>query len=73
VPTVSPLDQVWLNSGVHVRQTWEELFMESEPKPEEFRLESGQTRTVLKVESELRKFPHLKNDELERLLCRVGA
>ena len=28
--------------------------------------------TVLKVESELRKLPHMKNDELERLLCRVA-
>jgi len=32
----------------------------------------GTNMTVLKVESELRKLPHLKNDELERLLCRVA-
>ena len=37
IPKVSQLDQVWLSSGTHLRQTWEELFMESEPHPGEFR------------------------------------
>jgi serpin B len=72
VPTISPLAQVWLSSGFHMRQTWEELFGESKPEPGEFRLESGQTRTVLKVESNLRKFPHLKTDQLESVALPCG-
>jgi hypothetical protein len=65
LPHVSPLDQVWFSSGLHMRQTWEELFMESRPTPGEFRLQSGQTRTVLRIQSELRKLPHLMNDKFE--------
>lgn len=72
IPAISPLDQVWLSSGLHLRQTWEELFMESEPQPGEFRLESGQLRTVLRVESELRKLPHMKNNQLEAVALPCG-
>src|SRR5271157_41934 len=72
LPHVSPLDQVWFSSGLHMRQTWGELFMESRPTPGEFRLESGQTRTVLRIDSELRKLPHLKNEKLEAVALPCG-
>jgi serine protease inhibitor len=72
LPHVSLLDQVWFSSGLHMRQTWEELFMESRPTPGEFRLQSGQTRTVLRIESELEKLPHLKNDKLEAVALPCG-
>jgi len=72
LPSVSPLDQVWFSSGIHMRQTWEELFMESRPTPGEFRLESGQKRTVLRIDSELRKLPHLKNEKLESVALPCG-
>jgi hypothetical protein len=72
LPQVSPLDQVWLSSGMHMRQTWEKLFMESQPAPGKFHLESGETRTVLKVESEQERFPHVKNDKLEAVELPCG-
>jgi len=72
LPHVSPLDQVWFSSGLHMRQTWEELFMESQPAPGEFRLQSGQTRTVLRIDSQLRKLPHLKNEKLEAVALPCG-
>jgi serine protease inhibitor len=72
LPHVSPLDQVWFSSGLHMRQTWEELFRESRPTPGEFRLQSGQTRTVLRIQSELRKLAHLKNEKLEAVALPCG-
>ncbi|MGA2219629.1 MAG: serpin family protein, partial [Terracidiphilus sp.] len=72
LPSVSPLDQVWFSSGIHMRQTWEELFMESRPTPGEFRLESGQKRTVLRIDSELRKLPHLRDEKLEAVALPCG-
>jgi serine protease inhibitor len=72
VPAVSPRDSVWLSAGFHMRQSWENLFNGSQPKPGEFRLESGQTRKVLNIESELEKFPHVKTDQFEAVEIPCG-
>ncbi|HEX7728232.1 MAG TPA: serpin family protein [Terracidiphilus sp.] len=72
LPPVSPLNQVRLSSGVHMRQSWEKIFMQSEPEPGEFRLQSGEKRKVLRVYSELWKYPHLKNDQFEAVALPCG-
>jgi serpin B len=72
IPEVSPLDQVWLSSGTHLRQTWEELFMESEPHPGVFRAESGQSVQVQQVDSVLEELEHLKTDQFEAVVLPCG-
>ncbi|HUB52507.1 MAG TPA: serpin family protein [Terracidiphilus sp.] len=72
LPEVSPLDQVWLSSGTHLRQTWEELFMESEPHPGEFKAESGQSQVVQQVDSVLEKLEYLKTDRFEAVVLPCG-
>ncbi len=65
LPHTSPLNQVWFSSGLHLRQSWEELFMESQPQPGEFQTEVGWVRTVQRVESVLKSFLYLKTDQFE--------
>ena len=72
IPKVSQLDQVWLSSGTHLRQTWEELFMESEPHPGEFRTEAGQNLTAQRVDSVLEKLEYLKTDRYEAVALPCG-
>jgi len=72
IPEVSPLDQVWLSSGTHLRQTWEELFMESDPHPGEFRTEEGQSLTAQRVDSVLEKLEYLKTDRFEAVVLPCG-
>ena len=72
VPEVSPMDQVWLSSGTHLRQTWEELFMESDPHPGEFRTEEGQSLTAQRVDSVLEKLEYLKTDRFEAVALPCG-
>lgn len=72
IPEVSPLDQVSLSSGTHLRQTWEELFMESDPHPEEFRTEAGQNLTAQRVDSVLEKLEYLKTDRFEAVALPCG-
>jgi serine protease inhibitor len=72
IPEVSPLDQVWLSSGTHLRQTWEELFMESQPHPGEFRTEAGQSQTVQRVDSVLKDLGHVKTDRFEAVTLPCG-
>ncbi|MGD0789998.1 MAG: serpin family protein [Terracidiphilus sp.] len=72
IPEVSQLDQVWLSSGTHLRQTWEELFMESEPHPGEFRTEAGQSLTTQRVDSVLEKLEYLKTDRFEAVALPCG-
>ncbi len=72
LPEVSPLDQVWLSSGTHLRQTWEELFMESEPHPGEFHTEAGQSRTVQRVNSVLENLEYVKSDRFEAVVLPCG-
>jgi serpin B len=72
VPRISPRDQVWLSSGMHLRQTWEELFMMSEPQPGEFYPESGQIRTMQKLESGLEKLLHVQTDQFEAVALPCG-
>jgi serpin B len=72
IPEVSPLDQVWLSSGTHLRQTWEELFMESDPHPGEFRTEAGQNLTAQRVDSVLEKLEYLKTDRFKAVTLPCG-
>ena len=72
IPQVSSQDQVWLSSGMHLKQTWEYLFMMSEPQAGEFHPESGQTRMVQKLESGLEKLQHTKTDEFEAVILPCG-
>ena len=72
IPDVSPLDQVWLSSGTHLRQTWEKLFMESDPHPGEFRTEAGQSRSVQRVDSVLEDFEHMKTERFEAVTLPCG-
>jgi serine protease inhibitor len=72
IPEVSPLNQVWLSSGTHLRQTWEELFMESDPHPGEFRTEAGQNLTAQRVDSVLEKLEYLKTDRFEAVALPCG-
>jgi serine protease inhibitor len=72
VPEVSSRDDVWLSAGFHMRQSWENLFNGSQPAPGEFRVESGQTRKVLNIESELSKLPHMKTSEFEAVAIPCG-
>ena len=72
IPDVSPLDQVWLSSGTHLRQTWEELFMESDPHPGEFHPEAGQSLIVQRVDSVLEKLEYLKTDRFESVALPCG-
>ncbi|HYL77777.1 MAG TPA: serpin family protein [Bryobacteraceae bacterium] len=73
IPEVSPLAQVWLSSGTHLRQTWEELFMQSHPHPGEFRTEAGQSLVVQRVDSVLEKLQHLKTDRFESVVLPCGG
>jgi serine protease inhibitor len=72
IPVVSPLNQVWLSSGTHLRQTWEELFMESDPHPGEFRTEAGQNLTAQRVDSVLEKLEYLKTDRFDAVALPRG-
>jgi serpin B len=72
IPEVSPLDQVWLSSGTHLRQTWEELFMESVPHPGEFRTEAGQSLMAQRVDSVLENLEYLKTDRFEAVALPCG-
>lgn len=72
IPPVSPLDQVWLSSGTHLRQTWEKLFMESEPHPGQFRTEPGQSVEVQQVDSVLEELGHLKTNRFEAVVLPCG-
>jgi len=72
VPGVSALSQVWLSSGTHLRQTWEELFMESVPHPGEFRTEPGQGLMAQRVDSVLEKLEYLKTDRFEAVALPCG-
>ena len=72
IPEVSPLNQVWLSSGTHLRQTWEELFMESDPHPGEFRTEAGQNLTAQRVDSVLEKLEYLKTDRFDAVALPCG-
>jgi serpin B len=72
LPEVNPLDQVWLSSGIHLRATWEELFMESEPEPWEFHTESGKTVPIKAVQSGIEKLLYLKSDQIEAVVLPCG-
>ena len=72
VPAVSPRDEVWLSAGFHMRQSWEDLFAGSQPEPGEFRLESGQKRRVLNIQSKLERLPHMKTEQFEAVTIPCG-
>jgi hypothetical protein len=72
IPVVSPLGQVWLSSGTHLRQTWAELFMERDPHPGEFHTEMGQSLIAQRVDSVLEKLEYLKTDRLEAVALPCG-
>lgn len=72
IPAVSPLDQVWLSSGTHMRQTWEKLFMESEPHQGQFRTEPGRSVEIQQVDSVLEELAYLKTDRFEAVALPCG-
>jgi len=72
LPKVDPRDQVWLSSGVHLRATWEELFMESEPEPWAFHTESGKAVPIKAVQSGIEKLLYFKTDQIEAVALPCG-